>query len=91
MALDLGQGEFFYRAKPVKALIALAGGKREWYASALAKEVDCTFPHIVKILSKFKSFGLVSSRDAGRKKIILLSPKGRQASLMLLKSVNSLK
>ena len=70
--------EFFFRAKPAGAVVALSGGKDEWYASSLAKEIDCTFPHIIKILSRFKRLGLVSFQVKGRKKLVFLTPKGKQ-------------
>ena len=75
---DFAGFEVFLRVKPVRALVLLANGEREWYASGLAKEADCTFPHIIKILSLFEGAGLVSFRPDGRKKIISLTPKGKK-------------
>ena len=71
---------FFFRSKTVNVLIALDNPKKEWFASSLAKEADCTFPHIIKILSKFESFGLVSFTVEGRRKLVFLTLKGKRLS-----------
>jgi len=77
---DFIQDGLFLRTKPVNALIALSREEQAWYASSLAKEIDCTFPHIIKLLSKFKELGLVSFKADGRKKLIFLTSKGRKIS-----------
>lgn len=77
MAKDRLQ-EFFFRSKPANALMALGNPKTEWFASSLAKEANCTFPHMVKILSKFEGFGLVSFKAEGRRKLVFLTPKGER-------------
>jgi predicted transcriptional regulator len=82
--------DFFFRAKPINVLLALAGSKKEWFASSLAKEVDCTFPHIIKILSKLASFGLVSFHADGRRKLVFLTAKGRRISQAFSLSIASL-
>ena len=78
MAADFIQDGLFLRTKPVNALIALSREGQVWYASSLAKEIDCTFPHIIKLLSRFKELGLVSFKPEGRKKLVFLTAKGRQ-------------
>ena len=80
MAAAFIQEGVFLRVKPVNALIALATDEKEWYASSLAKEIDCTFPHITKLLSKFEELGLVSFKPKGRKKLVFLTPKGLKVS-----------
>lgn len=89
MVLEFGKSELFFRAKPVRAIVALSNGDREWYASALAKETDCTFPHVIKILSIFENLGLVSFRIEGRKKLIFLTPKGKTAAASFISVVES--
>ena len=78
MAVDFIHEGLFLRTKPVNALIALSREEQVWYASSLAKEIDCTFPHIIKLLSKFKELGLVSFKPEGRKKLVFLTQKGRK-------------
>ena len=83
--------EFFFRSKPVNVLIALGDPKKEWFASSLAKEADCTFPHMIKILSKFESFGLVSFKAEGRRKLVFLTQKGKRLAQDFSKTVAALK
>lgn len=90
MGLDFAKCGVFFRAKPVSALVALGNSKREWYASLLAKEVDCTFPHLIKVLAEFETLGLVSFREEGRKKIITLTDKGRQCAAGFTALVSSM-
>ena len=42
--------DLFFRRKPAMMLIALKKVSRAKYGSQLAKEVDCTYSHAVKIL-----------------------------------------
>ena len=80
MVAEFIQDGLFLRTKPVNALIALSREEQDWYASSLAKEIDCTFPHIIKILSRFKELELVLFKAQGRKKLISLTSKGRKLS-----------
>ena len=53
---------------------------RAKYGSQLAKEVDCTYSHAVKILQTLENMGLVSFEKKGRIKIIKLTKKGEAVS-----------
>jgi len=57
-------------------LIALKKVTRAKYGSQLAKEVDCTYSHAVKILQTLEEMGLVDFEKKGRIKIINLTKKG---------------
>ncbi len=46
--------EVLFKKKPAMSLIFLRDKKQEWYASKLAKKVDCTYPHMVNVLKKFE-------------------------------------
>jgi len=61
---------FFLHTKPVRALIALADENRDWYASLLAKEADCTYAHMIKILESFEENNLVVFSRTGRVKLV---------------------
>lgn len=50
------------------------------YGSLLAKEVDCTYSHAVKILQTLKDLRLVEFEKRGRIKIIKLTKKGKSVS-----------
>jgi predicted transcriptional regulator len=68
--------DLFFRRKPAMMLIALKKVSRAKYGSQLAKEVDCTYSHAVKILQTLEHLGLVSFEKKGRIKIIKLTKKG---------------
>jgi len=50
------------------------------YGSILAKEVDCTYSHAVKILQTLEILKLVEFEKRGRIKIIRLTKKGRDVA-----------
>ena len=66
--------KLFLRPKPVKMLISLRSGPK--YATIIAKEVDCTYSHTVKLLDLFKVLGLVDFEKKGRIKIVKLTEIG---------------
>jgi DNA-binding MarR family transcriptional regulator len=72
--------DLFFRRKPALMLIALKNVNRAKYGSVLAKEVDCTYSHAVKILQTLEKIGLVVFEKKGRIKIIKLTKKGREVS-----------
>jgi DNA-binding MarR family transcriptional regulator len=70
--------DIFFRRKPALMLIALKKLSRARYGSILAKEVDCTYSHAVKILQTLEKLGLVTFEKSGRIKLIKLSKKGQE-------------
>ncbi len=68
--------EVFFRKKPALMLVALKKSSRPRYGSILAKEVDCTYSHAVKILQGLERLGLVTFEKKGRIKLIKLTKKG---------------
>jgi len=68
--------DVFFRKKPALMLIALKKSSRVRYGSILAKEVDCTYSHAVKILQGLQKLGLVDFEKKGRIKLIRLTKKG---------------
>jgi len=70
--------DIFFRRKPALLLVALKKMGRVKYGSMLAKEVDCTYSHAVKILQGLEEIGLVSFEKKGRTKIIKLTKKGHE-------------
>ena len=69
--------------KPAAVLIALFEAKEAAYASNLAKAVDCTYPHIAKIISEFRKAGLIEVSAKGRIKPINLTPLGKKIARKL--------
>jgi predicted transcriptional regulator len=72
--------DLFFRRKPAMMLIALKNVTRARYGSQLAKEVDCTYSHAVKILQTLEEYGLVGFEKKGRIKIIQLTKKGNEVA-----------
>ena len=68
--------DIFFRRKPALMMIALRKLSRVRYGSILAKEVDCTYSHAVKILQILEELGLVTFEKRGRIKLIKLTKKG---------------
>ena len=61
-------------------LVSLKKSTRMRYGSILAKEVDCTYSHAVKILQILEELKLVSFEKRGRIKVIQLTKKGREVA-----------
>ena len=67
----------FFREKPTLMLLGLHNAKVPVYASSLAKSVDCTYSHVVKILQHMEKSNLLTSEKTGRLKILTLTKEGR--------------
>lgn len=70
--------DIFFRRKPALMLVALKRISRARYGSVLAKEVDCTYSHAVKILQSLEKLDLVMFEKKGRIKLIKLTKKGQE-------------
>lgn len=70
--------DLFFRRKPAMMLVALKRMARARYGSVLAKEVDCTYSHAVKILQSLEKLGLIQFEKKGRIKLIKLTKKGQE-------------
>ncbi|MEK6880540.1 MAG: winged helix DNA-binding protein [Nanoarchaeota archaeon] len=57
-------------------LVYLKKHSKVRYGSVLAKEVDCTYSHAVKILQTLEKLGLVNFEKQGRIKVIKLTKRG---------------
>jgi len=68
--------DVFFRRKPALMLVSLKKNMRMRYGSVLAKEVDCTYSHAVKILQTLEDLALVEFEKKGRIKLIKLTKKG---------------
>lgn len=72
--------DIFFRRKPAMMLVSLKKNTRMRYGSVLAKEVDCTYSHAVKILQTLEELKLVEFEKKGRIKLIVLTQKGREVA-----------
>lgn len=71
-------------------LVELRNSQNEMYASTLAKKVDCTYSHVVKILQEMNKSGIVAFEKQGRLKILTLTKKGQEIAESLDKVRNTL-
>ena len=72
--------DIFFRRKPALMLVSLKKNSRLRYGSILAKEVDCTYSHAVKILQTLEILKLVDFEKKGRIKVIRLTKKGKDVA-----------
>lgn len=70
----------FFREKPAMMLVSLLNKNSEIYASSLAKVVDCTYSHVVKILQEMQKSDLVAFEKQGRLKVLTLTKKGQEVA-----------
>jgi predicted transcriptional regulator len=70
----------FFREKPAMMLVELKNAKNEIYASSLAKNIDCTYSHVVKILQEMQKAGLINFDKQGRLKLLTLTKKGTEVA-----------
>ncbi|MBN1134910.1 MAG: MarR family transcriptional regulator [Methanosarcinaceae archaeon] len=67
--------QLFLQEKPSLALLTI-GALGKTYASVITKEINSTFAHTTKILSKMEQYGLVKFTVEGRVKYVELSELG---------------
>ena len=70
----------FFREKPAMMLVELKNAKSEIYASSVAKQVDCTYSHVVKILQEMQKAGLINFEKQGRLKLLTLTKTGQEVA-----------
>ena len=66
----------FFREKPAMMLVELYNAKGSVYASSLAKQIDCTYSHVVKILQEMEKSSLINFEKQGRLKLLALTKQG---------------
>ena len=70
----------FFREKPAMMLVTLNSIKSDIYASSLAKQIDCTYSHVVKILQEMSDAELINFDKQGRLKLLTLTKKGQEVA-----------
>ena len=78
--------DLFLHKKPAGIILSLKKArqaKRKTYSSILAKENDCTYTHVLKIISRLENLGLIKSKSSGRIKEVMLTEQGYELSLKL--------
>lgn len=70
----------FFREKPTMLLLTIANSKKAIYASSVAKLIDCTYSHVVKILQEMEENELIKFERQGRLKLLTLTKKGQDVA-----------
>ena len=70
--------DVFFREKPAMMLVELKNADSDVYASVLAKQIDCTYSHVVKILQEMQRADLINFKKEGRLKLLELTRKGEE-------------
>ena len=70
--------DVFFREKPAMMLVELKNASTDVYASVLAKQIDCTYSHVVKILQEMQRAELINFKKEGRLKLLELTKKGKE-------------
>jgi DNA-binding MarR family transcriptional regulator len=74
----------FLREKPAKLILALkAADKKAKYVNRIAKEIDCTYSHIIRLLDKLEVLGLVKFTKVKRVKYVELTELGKDLAIDL--------
>lgn len=79
--------KLFLRNKPAFILIKIYSCSKKCYASTIAKEVDCTYSHTVRIIQIFEKNKLLTFIKKGRIKSIQLTKKGKKIAETLKKLI----
>ncbi len=81
-----GLFDALFREKPVLALISLKKNDKFRYPSNLAKEIKCTYSHMVKLLRIFEKYGLIQFKKKGKVKFVSLTKQGKELATYLEKA-----
>lgn len=79
---DENAEKLFLQEKPTLALLFI-GSMGKTYASIISKEIDSTFAHTTRILSKMEQCGLIRFTFEGRIKFVELTDYGREVETSL--------
>jgi len=81
--------DMFLNEKPVMTLVTIRRSRKDIYGSVVSKEIDTTYAHAVKIISKMEDKGLVESHKDGRKKILSLTEEGKEYADLFIEIIES--
>lgn len=72
--------KLFFRL-PSKLLVVLE--EDELYLTQVSKTIDVSWAHVVKLIKDFKKWGFADSKKLGRRRIIVLTPDGKELALLI--------
>ena len=79
--------DYICYAKPTTLIIFLLNNRNKLCISDIAKQINCTYAHSVKILQNFKEEGCITTKKSGRVRYVELTDKGTE----IAKSLQSIK
>lgn len=82
--------KLFLQEKPTLALLFI-GSMEKTYASVISKEIDSTFAHTTRILTKMEQCGLIRFTFEGRIKFVELTGYGREVESALKEFRNTIR
>jgi len=82
--------DVIFREKPAMMLVSLLNSDEPVYGSALAKIIDCTYSHLIKVLNHMKRADLILFERQGRLKLLKLTDRGREVARCIASIRNSL-
>ena len=82
--------EFFLNEKPVMALVTIRRSREDIYCSVISREIDTTYAHTVKIVSRLEEEDLLKSEKKGRKKILELTEEGEECAERFIEILSAL-
>lgn len=83
--------DLFLHSKPTKILVQLNNPTKENYASKIARDIDCTYSHAIRIVQQLEEQGLVESEKKGRKKELELTESGQEIAELLSELLHELR
>jgi predicted transcriptional regulator len=82
--------ELFFREKPVKYILAVKSAGK-CYVSEIAKKIDCTFAHALKLTEEFEKLKIVETEKEGKKRVVRLTEEGEELASAFEIAVKKLK
>ena len=82
--------DVIFREKPAMILVSLLNSDEPVYGSTLAKIIDCTYSHLIKVLNKMESADLILFEKRGRLKLLKLTSRGESVAQSISAIRNSI-
>ena len=83
-------GSYIFFRKSVLILIHIHDSKPNIYSSEIARKLDITFSHVIKMINNLERLKLVETNKFGRIKILNLTEKGKKCAEHLSNAKNIL-
>lgn len=71
--------QMFLHEKPARIAVTLLKN-RKMHVREISREIDATYSHTVKLMSRMHENDLVAWQKSGRKKMYMLTPEGKDVA-----------